>query len=212
MPKVAQEHFYNGARGKIERLGMQPLWDELIDVLTGYDLRVAEKKDSNGGAAVRKIVDARFDAVGGWQKKVSGDVDWTKCKRINGTRVCLGVEIQFSARSDLLIVDVVHLREAITAGHIDLGVIVAPSSTLRPFLTDRGPSFDAALIAVSRAGAEDLPLAVLGIEHDGPGAALAKERTRQGRAVADIGAGEGAPLAADAAPTYEKKPRKPRVS
>jgi len=59
---------------------------------------------------VRKLIDAEFARVGGWTKKQTGDIDWTKCLQINGTRVCFGVEIQMSLRSDMLIIDVDHLR------------------------------------------------------------------------------------------------------
>jgi len=46
------------------------------------------------------------------------------------TRLGLGplVEIQFSARSDLMIVDVAHLREGVADGTIDVGFLVVPSA------------------------------------------------------------------------------------
>jgi hypothetical protein len=100
----------------------------------------------------------------------------------HGTQPCLGVEIQFSGRSDLLIVDVAHLRDEIIEGSIDVGVMVVPSDRLGKFLTDRGPKFSDATRAIERARAHDLPLIVLALEHDGPGPPLAKRRTRQGRA------------------------------
>jgi hypothetical protein len=46
---------------------------------------------------------------GGWAKKVTGGIDWLKCHTVNGTRVCIGLEVQVSARSDLLVVDMIHL-------------------------------------------------------------------------------------------------------
>jgi hypothetical protein len=95
--------------------------------------------------------------------------------------VCLGVEVQFSARSDLLIVDVQHLRDEITEGRIDVGVIVVPSNKLAYFLTDRVARYTDAVKAVERARASDLPLAVLALEHDGSGPALIKRQTRQGK-------------------------------
>jgi len=130
---------------------------------------------------VRDLLDSAFSNAGGWKKLVSGGVDWTKCKTVNGTQICLGVEIQFSGRSDLLIVDVAHLRDMIIAGAIDIGVMIVPSDRLGKYLTDRGPRFSDATRAVERARAEDLPLVVLALEHDGPGPALAKRRTRQGK-------------------------------
>lgn len=181
MPRIVDQTSFDGARERIARLGLLPLWGELEAILTGFDLRVEERRDSNGGAEIRAIMDERFRQAEGWTIRSSGGVDWTKCHVVNGTSTCLGVEIQFSARSDLLIVDVVHLRDEITAGRIDVGIIVVPSDRLAVFLTDRVARYSDAVRAVERARAEDLPLAVLSIEHDGPGPALPKRRTRQGR-------------------------------
>ncbi len=181
MPKITEQRPFNGALERIERLGLTPLWEELRGVLTGFALRVEERRDANGGAAIRKMIDSQFETVGGWTKTTAGDVDWIKCLKINGARVCLGVEVQFSARSDLLIVDVAHLKEQIQSGSIDVGVMVVPTDDLGYFLTDRAARFSDALKAVERAEATRLPLIVLGLEHDGPGPALKKMRTRQGK-------------------------------
>jgi hypothetical protein len=59
------------------------LIEEIKDVVSGFPLLVHEKKDANGGAAVRKLLDARFQARGGWTKKVTGDIDWSKCHIVN---------------------------------------------------------------------------------------------------------------------------------
>src|SRR5438874_2202603 len=105
MPKITDIDNIGAAIEKVNRLGLLPLLEDLKSLLTEFELRVKEAKDANGGAAVRKIIDARFEHQTGWTKKQTGDVDWTKCKTVNGTRVCMGVEIQFSARSDLLVID-----------------------------------------------------------------------------------------------------------
>lgn len=160
---------------------MGSLWTELEAILTGFELLIEERRDANGAVEVRSILDDRFRKAQGWIMKSTGGVDLTKCKTINGASVCLGVEVQISGRSDLLIVDVVHLRDELTAGSIDVGVIVVPSDRLAVFLTDRVARYSDAVKAVERARAQDLPLAVLGVEHDGPGPSLAKRRTRQGR-------------------------------
>ena len=175
MPKITQRKDYNGVLARVERLGLAPLVAELEEVLTGFPLLVKEQKDANGGAAVRKLIDPRFDAAGGWTKTTSGDVDWVKCHSVNGTRVCIGVEIQMSARSDLLVMDICHLRDALTDGVIDVGVLVVPDDELARFLTDRGPRFSDAVRHVRAARAEDFPLLLLGIHHDGPGEPLAKQ-------------------------------------
>src|SRR5258706_14032711 len=181
MPKIVDRREFDGAKARIERLGLQPLWAELESVLTGFQLLIEERRDANSGASVRASIDARFAEAGSWKKIASGGIDWVKCHAVNGTSVCIGVEIQFSARSDLLIVDVDHLRQEITAGTIDVGVVVVPSDNLAVFMTDRAPHFGAACKAVELARANDLPLMILGLDHDGAGEALAKKKTRQGK-------------------------------
>lgn len=176
MPKIVEEYPYNGAKERIRRLGLTPTLDELRAILTGFSLRVEEKRDANGGAAVRRLIDERFPKA--WKNVSAGDIDWTRCHTINGTRVCVGVEIQMSARSDLLVVDVIHLRGAIERGDIDVGVLVVPSDRLGVFLTDRGPRMADAKKHVRAARADDLPILLIAIEHDGAGPPLAKQAKR----------------------------------
>lgn len=134
-----------------------------------------EQIDANGGAAVRKLIDLQFDRLGGWTKKVSGDIDWTKCKIINGTRVCIGVEVQVSARSDLLVMDMIHLHAAFRDGRIDVGIVIVPSDKLSRFLTDRAPCMSDAKRHANAARLEDSSLVLFSIEHDGAGPPLAKQ-------------------------------------
>src|SRR5262245_9861993 len=181
MPQIIAKKAFGGAEKRLRRLGLGSLWRELKEVVTNFELLVKEVKDANGGAAVRKLIDKRFDAEEGWRSKHTGDVDWTKCTRVGSTRVCLGVEIQFSARSDLMIVDVDHLRKAIVGGRIDVGALVVPSTRLATFLTDRVGGFLDAKRAVQRARASDLPIIVIALEHDGAGPPLEKMKTRQGK-------------------------------
>lgn len=133
MPRIDEEQPYNGALERIERLGLQPLIEELRQILTGFSLLVRETVDANGGVAVRRLIDEEFRRVGGWGGRTSGGIDWQKCLMINGVCVCIGVEIQFSARSDLLVIDIIHLRQAITAGEIDVGILVVPNDRLSRF-------------------------------------------------------------------------------
>jgi len=175
VPSIDEQKSYDGAEERTTRLGLGPLLEEVRTILTGFPLLVKEERDSNGGAAVRKLIDAQFEKAKGWTKKQTGEVDWTKSKIVNGTRVCLGVEVQFSARSDLLVVDLIHLRKAISSGQIDVGLLVVPCDDLAVFLTDRGPSMADAKRHVEAARVEDLPLILIGLRHDGPGPALAKQ-------------------------------------
>jgi hypothetical protein len=176
VPKSVEEYYYNGAKERIERLGLAPILEDLRTILTKFSLQVEEKRDANGGAAVRRLIDERFPKF--WKHVAADDIDWTRCHTINGTRVCIGVEIQMSARSDLLVVDVIHLRGAIEKGEIDVGVLVVPSDRLGVFLTDRGPRMADAKKHVRAARADDLPSLLIAIEHDGTGPALAKQAKR----------------------------------
>jgi hypothetical protein len=174
MPRL-EEIAYDGFYEKTKRLGLLEVLEETRKILSDFELRVMEKKDSNGGAAVRELIDERFESALGWKKKQTGDVDWTKCHRANGTEVCLGVEVQMSARSDLLVMDIYHLRTGMIEGRIDVGVLAVPSDALGVFLTDRAPCLSDAKRHVDGARATDLPLLLIGLTHDGPGAALAKK-------------------------------------
>ena len=139
-----------------------------------------EKKNANGAAVVREMLDHGFEARGGWQKVSSGGVDWGKCKTINGTKVCIGVEVQVSARSDLVIRDIIHLRNSITKGEIDIGVLIVPNATLATYLLDRGPTIrETKRVIEEDARVTDLPLVLMAVEHDGPGLALPKQKRRR---------------------------------
>src|SRR5713226_2728789 len=175
MPKITTQQDYNGVAALIERLGLRPLIDEIEQILTGFPLRVKEQKDANGGAAVRKLIDPRFQQASDWINKQTGDVDWTKCLTFNGARACVGVEIQMSARSDLIVIDVYHLLDALQKGSIDVAILVVPDDTLGKYLTDRGPKFSDAKRHIERVGADKFPLRVIALQHDGPGEPLAKQ-------------------------------------
>lgn len=181
MAKIGAEHLYDGAQAKITRMGLSGLVDEIRGALRGLRLEVKEERHANGGAEIRARLDDAIAAVGGWTKTVSGDIDWRKCRRVNGTELCVGVEVQISARSDLLVIDVIHLRNALEAGEIDVGVIVVPTDTLSAYLPERAPNATAARRHVRDARAEQLPIVLMPFEHDGPGKALPKRRTNLGR-------------------------------
>lgn len=178
MPKITESQAFGGATERLERLGLSPLYEEMRGILTGFRLEVQETKNANSGKAVREFIDARFDShpSGGWEKKQTGGVDWTKCKIVNGTRVCLGVEIQVSGRSDLVVVDLIHLIGTITKGQIDVGVLVVPDDILGNYLADRAPHYSAVARILTVTKAEDYPIIVLAIRHDGSGPALTKQR------------------------------------
>jgi hypothetical protein len=181
VPKITDELAYGGAREKIDRLGLRPLYEELRGVITGFTLNVLEvktRKGANSAAEVRVLFDQAFQRAGDWKGIKSGGIDWSKCRTVNGTRICLGVEVQMSGRSDSgIIMDLHHLKAAITKGLIDVGILVVPNATLAAFLTDRTPQVKDAERHI-KVGFDQFPLLVLGIQHDGAGPALPKRPTR----------------------------------
>src|SRR5919108_386320 len=74
------------------------------------------------------------------------------------------------------------VKEAVDAisihAMIDVGVIVVPDDTLADYLTDRIPRFSDAVRHVRAARAEDFPLLILGVRHDGPGDPLPKQKKK----------------------------------
>ncbi len=181
MAKVSSIPAYDGAEKKTQRLGHRPLVDEVTTLLAETEIRVEEQTEANGAAAIRQLLDASFAVSGTWQSKKSGDVDWSKCKVVNGTRVCVGVEIQVSARSELLYKDILHLKNRIIGGDIDLGIIIVPSDRLHSFLPDRTPSKSYAEKVIREQDADRLPILLVEMEHDGPGPALPKKITNTSR-------------------------------
>jgi len=175
--KVVDRLFYNGAKEKITRLGIG-MFDEVIAMLERTRLLIMEETDSNSGAVVREHIDRAFKKAGHWTKIQSGGIDWRKTRRYNGIEVAIGVEVQVSARSDLIVRDIIHIRKAIEEGSIDVGVIIVPSDRTAEFLTDRCPTLRETTSAIDELRSQHLPLVVLAIEHDGPGPALPKKRKK----------------------------------
>ena len=174
MPQIVEEIYYGGAKFFISRLGLSPLVDEIRSGLTSFRLLVVERVHANSRVAVRALLGDRFNALG-WTNNGSGDVGWTKCRTVNGTRVCVGIEARVSARSSLLVMDMIHLHSAFREGRIDVGLVIVPSDKLSRFLTDRAPCMSDAKRHAKAARLEDSSLALFAIEHDGPGPQLAKQ-------------------------------------
>lgn len=180
--KLTTIKFYGGARDKVCRLGLADLYLELQQILLDTRIELLEESEANGAAHIREALDKSFEKGKDWIKKVSGGIDWIKRLRYNQTlMVRMGVEIQVSARSDMLIRDVVHLRNSLQQGEIDIGIIVVPSVRLQSFLTDRTPSLKDALRYVEQEFKEatTFPIVIIAIEHDAPGKALPKKKTNK---------------------------------
>ncbi len=177
--KITKIRYYDGALDKVSRLGLSGLFLELQLALLDTELLVEESKDGNSGAVVREKIDAALDSLGGWTKKASGGIDWIKKIRYNDSIVArLGVEVQVSARSDLMVRDVVHFRNSLQEGEIDVGVLVVPSDRLESFLPDRAPRLTDAVRIIESEYKEAMtfPIIVVAIEHDGAGVALPKRK------------------------------------
>jgi hypothetical protein len=181
MPKIVDIKAYDGFERKTHRLGLTLVLDEVKQLISGFSFLLAETRRGNGAAALREMLDARFAAAPGWQIVKSGGIDWTKCVRYSDAEVCMGVELQISARSDLLTNDLAHLMQAIEIGNIDVGIIIVPSNETAYYLTDRCPRFSYAVDHVNRIKGQFSPLLIMSIGHDGVGAALPKRRTNLGR-------------------------------
>jgi hypothetical protein len=83
MAKIKSIKAYDGAETKTRRLGLQPLVDEVKDLVESTLILVEERRRQgstsfNGAAAVRELLDNAFRKAGTWESKQSGDVDWSK--------------------------------------------------------------------------------------------------------------------------------------
>jgi hypothetical protein len=176
MPTISETRDFDGFVAKVERLGLGGLVAEVMSTLD-FPLLVEEKKHANGTQGLRKLIDSRFGAIGGWTKISSGGMDW---KKENENAATVGVEVQVSGRSDLLAVDIMHLTQGIQNGKIDVGIIIVPDDSLSRYLTDRTPNY-ATAIKHGEQWAMYQPLRVIGFRHDGSGAPLDKMRTNLGK-------------------------------
>ena len=176
MPRITDQREYNGFGLLTERHALGELVDEALGTL-GFRLLVKEERHANGTRGLRQRIDRRFAQVGGWTKVASGGIDWTKS---NARGAKIGIEVQVSARSDLLAVDVMHLQRSLATGVIDVGVIIVPDDTLSRFLTDRTPNLRTAIKHVEQ-WASDRPVSIVAFRHDGVGEALPKMRTNLGK-------------------------------
>jgi len=163
---------------------MATLLLELQEILLETKIEMKGKARTNSRRAVREAIDERFASGTDWVKTAAGGVGWVKKVRYNSTFIArIGVEVQVSARSDLLIRDIVHLRNSLQKGQIDVGVIVVPDDRFQTFLTDRTPSFRDAVRYIEQEFKEAMtfPIVLIAVEHDAVGRALAKKKTNLGK-------------------------------
>jgi hypothetical protein len=177
LPIVSETIDYNGFLTKASRLGLDDLAAEAAATLSRFQLLIEERKHANGTRGLRQSIDQGFAQLGGWTKIASGGIDWTKQSSRGAT---VGVEVQVSGRSDMLAVDIMHLKEELVDGVIDVGIIIVPDNVLSRFLTDRTPNLATAVKHVEHR-AKDLPIRILAFRHNGIGPALVKMRTNLGK-------------------------------
>ena len=175
MPTITERLSYNGFDAKVKRLGLASLLAEVESAVTGFPLRVEEQKQANGTRQIREAIDQGFSNIEGWTKIRVGGIDWRKSDE-HGQ---IGVEVQVSGRSDMLAVDLLHLRAELNAGNVDVGVIVVPDDTLSYYLTDRTPNLRTALRHMHEDATDAIQL--IAFRHDGPGPPIPKARTNLGR-------------------------------
>ena len=176
---------YDGAEKRLTRLGLTPLFDEVVNIIQQTPIYLQEEKESNGAAFIREHLDNNFTSYGGWIKTQVGGIDWQKTLTHQTSpqpiQVSLGVEIQVSGRSDMVIRDLVHFRNSLRDGAVDVGLIIVPSDRLQKYLPDRTLNLSTAQRYIEQELHEALqfPLFLVSIEHDGQGPALPKKRTKQ---------------------------------
>jgi hypothetical protein len=179
--KITNIRYYDGAREKVCRLGLADLFLEVQQIIFETSISLLEENEANGAAVIREALDKSFDKTKIWKQTRTGGVDWEKQCRYNSKFISrLGVEIQVSARSDLLIRDIVHLRNSLQEGRIDAGVIVVPDVRMQRFLPDRTPSFRDAVRYIEKEFKEatTFPIVIIAVEHDSPGKALPKKQRK----------------------------------
>src|SRR6266571_3490040 len=167
MTRIVKEEYFDGAKEKIERLGLWPLINEIKAAITSFKLEIKKQIHINGAATLRELIDGALRDVGDWTNQASGDVDWIKCRVVDGVRVCVGVEVQMSARSDLIFRDIVHFQKQLREGQIDICVEILPGDSMSYYLTDRTPCFSDGVRVVQEMLADNLPIVLIAIENDG---------------------------------------------
>ena len=63
MPIVSGTIDYNGVEAKIRRLGLEPLYAQVLRCVTGFELLIEEKKHANGTRGIRQAIDAKSSSV-----------------------------------------------------------------------------------------------------------------------------------------------------
>jgi len=167
--KIVFRQEYDGAMERLDRLALRPLLAEVEQIITTPQVYLLESRNANSAKVVRQKLDEEFSKKEGWVQRRVGGIDWKKTSQQGEAELSIGVEIQVSARSDLVIRDLVHIGKSLRAGVVDVCIIVVPSDRMQTFLTDRTPNVSTTknYIEDDYKDAQDFPLLLWGIEHDG---------------------------------------------
>lgn len=188
--KISHTTFYAGARDKLCRLGLAKPFVDLQELILDTKIQLPLKRKATNNNFVNRRLNRRLVASGDWRRNASPGVRRVRHIRYKDIFLArLGVEVQVSARSDLLIRDIVHLRNSLQEGVIDIGVIVVPDDEMQVFLTDRTPSYRDAVRYIEKEFKEatTFPIIIMAIGHDGiSDKPLPKKKTNLGEAVSEI--------------------------
>lgn len=186
--KISQTKFYAGSRDKLCRLGLAQPFIELQQMIFDTKIQLLRKRQAASTDQISELGERL--TPGSWRRNDSSRNSWIGQFRYNEEFLArLGVEIQVSSRSDLLIRDIVHLRNSLQEGIIDIGVIVVPTDEMQIFLPDRTPSYRDAIRYIEKEFKEatTFPIIIIGIEHDGlSDKALPKKKTNIGEGVKSV--------------------------
>lgn len=168
MAKIQVVQKYDGFDQVLKRFHLQPHWKDMIGFLEAIPLKVMDRRNENGAAALRAMIDKAFENRNGWSIIKQGGIDWIKTIKNGKMELKLGIEIQVSSRSDLIAVDLMHLNQGFKEGSLDAGAILVPSNDLASRLVDRAPNLRETMRHFDLFTAiKDRPVALLTIEQDG---------------------------------------------
>ncbi len=176
---------FNGTARKVYRLGLRGVLEELRRLVGRFGPLNTGMIYPDPGKTIQESVQTRLSRAG-WTRHRVGRGYWKKSLTIDGVEVSLGTRVQLNRRNglnarDAMTVEVVGLANKITSGAIDVGALVVAGDRLAMRLGRRVPSFSDAVEAVERCGMTDLPLVVIGVEADRPGAGMVNGTRQRNR-------------------------------
>ena len=167
------EEVYGGAGMRLARLNLGPFAQEVRSAAS----RLAMVRDGAGKwktAGARNAIRTELIACG-WTSTNRYEELLLKHLDLSSARPCVAVGFATPTADDVKLI-----RIAVVEGAIDVGILVSLpyEMPLESPITDRAPCMSDAKRHVGHAKAEDLPLILIAIEHDGAGPPLAKQKKK----------------------------------